>query len=183
MIANSPTQRGKTVCKRIAAVEGDLVVVINSTTINHAKMAQLDNFLKSDAHRTVAEVAQELSGLALRIHYLGPGEVWLAGDNPSNSLDSRHYGPLLEKELAGVVFMRLWDSSSCWLDPVFFPRPEDMESPKQLKTPKVVVVFEKDSSGPLKNANQKFVPRSHIIPIGPDHIGKGINCSDTTHKS
>lgn len=165
-------------CKRIAAVEGDFVVVINSSTFNRATMVLLNNFLKSNAHRPVAEVAQELSGLALRIHHIGPGEVWLAGDNPSNSLDSRHYGPLLERDLAGVVFMRLWDSTSSWLDPVFFARPEEIESPKQLKVPKVVVVFEKDPLGSFRRTNQKFRPlKSHTIRIDPSRTGEDADAT------
>jgi inner membrane protease subunit 1 len=37
-----------------------------------------------------------------------PGHVWLEGDNPENSHDSRHYGPVPIGLLEGTVFVRIW---------------------------------------------------------------------------
>ena len=40
------------------------------------------------------------------------GQVWLEGDNPLNSTDSRDYGPVPEALIEGRVFFRLWPLSS-----------------------------------------------------------------------
>jgi len=37
-----------------------------------------------------------------------PGHVWLEGDNPDNSTDSRHYGPLPVDLIRGKVVARVW---------------------------------------------------------------------------
>ncbi len=37
-----------------------------------------------------------------------PNHVWLEGDNPPRSTDSRHYGPVPEAWLRGRVVLRLW---------------------------------------------------------------------------
>ena len=37
-----------------------------------------------------------------------PHHVWLEGDNPMHSTDSRHYGPIPESALRGRVVRRLW---------------------------------------------------------------------------
>lgn len=39
---------------------------------------------------------------------LPPKHVWVEGDNPLFSNDSRHFGPLPESALRGRVTMRLW---------------------------------------------------------------------------
>lgn len=36
------------------------------------------------------------------------GHVWLAGDNPDNSKDSRNYGPVPQALVEGVASIRLW---------------------------------------------------------------------------
>ncbi|KAL7550099.1 hypothetical protein ACHAWF_013329 [Thalassiosira exigua] len=37
-----------------------------------------------------------------------PNHIWVEGDNPLCSTDSRHYGPLPETALRGRIIMRLW---------------------------------------------------------------------------
>ena len=39
------------------------------------------------------------------------GHVWLLGDNPPCSGDSRHYGPVRRKDIRGKVFWKLWPFS------------------------------------------------------------------------
>lgn len=39
-----------------------------------------------------------------RIIKLENGKVWLAGDNPDGSTDSRTYGPIADTKIEGVVF-------------------------------------------------------------------------------
>ncbi|KDE08526.1 hypothetical protein MVLG_01305 [Microbotryum lychnidis-dioicae p1A1 Lamole] len=44
------------------------------------------------------------------------GHVWLAGDNMSNSIDSRDYGPVPLGLLRGKVVARVWPNPG-WLEP------------------------------------------------------------------
>ena len=36
------------------------------------------------------------------------GHIWLEGDNPNNSTDSRHYGPIPAALVLGRVVLKLW---------------------------------------------------------------------------
>ena len=36
------------------------------------------------------------------------GHIWLEGDNPNNSTDSRHYGPIPSALVLGRVVLKLW---------------------------------------------------------------------------
>lgn len=40
-----------------------------------------------------------------------PDELWVVGDNPSNSADSRQFGPLPRDAVRGRVFCRYWPPS------------------------------------------------------------------------
>lgn len=64
------------ICKRIRALEGDIVYNRISPTV-------------------VEKVV------------LGKGDVWVQGDNPSNSMDSRMYGPIPLSSLEGRVFWKM----------------------------------------------------------------------------
>lgn len=78
IISVCPTDRHKTVCKRVKAVAGDTVV----------------NYKRHMTHYPEVITIPE-------------GHVWLAGDNPSNSTDSRSYGPVSVGLLQGRVFTKV----------------------------------------------------------------------------
>lgn len=42
------------------------------------------------------------------IFQVPPNHVWLEGDNPMHSTDSRHYGPIAESALRGRIIRRIW---------------------------------------------------------------------------
>ena len=67
------------VCKRIAALEGDTVQVVDN-----------------------AETG------AVRTCTVGKGKVWLVGDNGKHSYDSRHYGDVPHALIKGRVLGRVW---------------------------------------------------------------------------
>ena len=48
---------------------------------------------------------------------LGPGEGWVLGDNPSESTDSRTFGPVRTVAIRGVVRFRYWPPRRAGLVP------------------------------------------------------------------
>ena len=40
-----------------------------------------------------------------------PNEIWIEGDNPSYSIDSRHYGPIQQNQIEGKLLWRVWPLS------------------------------------------------------------------------
>jgi len=83
VICTCPYDTEKTVCKRIRAVAGDDI----------PKDSIFSDILSSFYPNTVNKVP--------------PGHVWLAGDNASNSNDSRNYGPVPLPLLRGRVIMKI----------------------------------------------------------------------------
>ena len=79
VISTCPYDADKTVCKRVAAVEGEYVRVRGPHGMG----------LNSDRIK------------------IPPGHVWLAGDNASNSTDSRTYGPVSLGLIKGKVFWKM----------------------------------------------------------------------------
>eukprot|EP00937_MAST-01D_sp_MAST-1D-sp2_P005152 g5152.t1 len=73
----------------------------------------------TNARQTVCKRVRALGGDRVRVN--GPfgeramnvpaGYVWLEGDNPSNSTDSRHYGPVPAALVMGRVFLKAWPPS------------------------------------------------------------------------
>jgi signal peptidase I len=77
VISHCPSSSDKNVCKRICGLAGDTV------TFRRHPRYQL----------AVLQVPR--------------GHVWLLGDNPSNSNDSRYYGPVSEGLIQGRVVIKL----------------------------------------------------------------------------
>ena len=100
--AASPNRRNFEVCKRVIGLPGD--------TIHQ----------RSGAHSLVSVLRAGGGGGVLRSPSLPlqvpPGHVWLEGDNPHYSNDSRAYGPVPAALLRGRVIGRVWPpSSACWV--------------------------------------------------------------------
>jgi inner membrane protease subunit 1 len=81
VISEPPNDTDKMVCKRIAAIEGDEVIVMSR-----------------NANHRVSAFAKLPEGIVVP-----PGHVWLAGDNCNNSTDSRTYGPVPIALIQGKV--------------------------------------------------------------------------------
>jgi mitochondrial inner membrane protease subunit 1 len=86
VICVSPYDRRKNVCKRITGVEGDMMT-IRSNSFPYSEVVIIPR-----------------------------GHVWLAGDNPNNSTDSRQYGPVSMGLIHGRVMAKM-STSNFWSDP------------------------------------------------------------------
>lgn len=103
VVAISPADPSRTVCKRILGMPGDTILVDPRDVASGL----------SDAAIAHAELARHLTGPHTRVHNarivtIPPGHVWLAGDNLANSTDSRHYGPVPMALVKGRVVARLY---------------------------------------------------------------------------
>ncbi|GAX27775.1 mitochondrial inner membrane protease subunit 1 [Fistulifera solaris] len=83
VVVQHPSRKG-TVCKRIVALPGD--TVIGNTAPRRSTFYSRSN---------VSVVVPD-------------GCLWLEGDNPANSSDSRDYGPIPANLLVGRVVARVW---------------------------------------------------------------------------
>lgn len=78
VMSKSPRNPKHVVCKRVLGLEGDVVYVSRTSQ-------------RGPRYVKVPE-----------------GHVWLQGDNPTNSTDSRHYGPVPYALLEGRAFLKIW---------------------------------------------------------------------------
>ena len=98
--AASPTNPWDTVCKRVIGVAGDIIEVDPRRGEGMLYSADPEGKLKT--------TPTSLTGRGWV--KIPKGRVWLAGDNTSNSTDSRDYGPVPLALIRGKVIARV---SSC----------------------------------------------------------------------
>ena len=79
VIARSPTNPGNTVCKRILGLPGDRILIQPQYWYQQEQVLEIP-----------------------------PGMLWLEGDNPFNSTDSRSYGPVPMALVKGLVAFKLY---------------------------------------------------------------------------
>lgn len=105
VVAVSPNDPLRTVCKRVLGMPGDTVLLDPREGMDGTDAAAslhdpaLATMIRMQTARTVT---------------VPPGHVWLAGDNLANSTDSRHYGPVPLALVRGRVLARLYPSPR-WL--------------------------------------------------------------------
>lgn len=84
VLAKAPSDPNQTVCKRVRGVPGDHICYSRPRT---------------------GSVEFEWSRKGITVPN---GHLWLQGDNDTNSTDSRHYGPVPQGLVRGIVRCRIW---------------------------------------------------------------------------
>ncbi|TXT08504.1 uncharacterized protein COLE_05428 [Cutaneotrichosporon oleaginosum] len=104
VVTTNMTNPAYTVCKRVVGIEGDVVEIEPTRTVDGSKSWAQGRFLR-----------------------VPKGHIWVVGDNLSNSIDSRDYGPVPLAMVKGKVttrvsLIRQWSSDSarqvevrCWV--------------------------------------------------------------------
>lgn len=101
--------RGNHSCKRIIGIEGDQV----------DKRGQYVHLYQDEQDLGIRKVPtidvgdwedklEEKKGGQGMVIVVPKGTVWVEGDNPLFSVDSRHYGPISNDSILGKVVYRLW---------------------------------------------------------------------------
>lgn len=109
VVALSPADPARTVCKRVLGLPGDRVLVDPRDSMTAPQDVLNASVVSDNAILTRLNSARTVT--------VPKGHVWLAGDNLANSTDSRHYGPVPLALVKGLVVARL------------YPNPERMCSP------------------------------------------------------
>ncbi|KAK4537233.1 hypothetical protein CDCA_CDCA11G3258 [Cyanidium caldarium] len=92
VVAVSPTDPRVHICKRVVAVAGETVPASSATLISNDALL----------------VEETKPGTTPSLVSIQRGYVWLEGDNPENSTDSRHYGPVPVALVRGRVAFRVY---------------------------------------------------------------------------
>ena len=82
--------------KRVAAVGGDLVEVVEMGVVVNGELLSASRPLTRDSGRRPMPV------LPRRRYRMGSGQLWLIGDDP-RSWDSRYFGPVSRSSVVAVV--------------------------------------------------------------------------------
>jgi inner membrane protease subunit 1 len=98
LVVRHPGRDG-TVCKRVVALPGDEVLLGGGG--GHGGR----HFAPSSPPPPGRHNRQQHQR---QLVVVPDGHVWLEGDNPSNSSDSRHYGPVPASLIVGRVLCRVW---------------------------------------------------------------------------
>ena len=153
VIASSSYKRDFTVCKRVIALPGDTVLVAPPPSQRHLfdfdreiPKGVVPKYYDDDIEdkEDVGDDGEDdgttsykdnlgsrnsrggifKEGSYFRKVIVPPGHVWLEGDNPHDSVDSRYYGPVPGALIRGRAIARIWPLDSLrWLDRDSCPKP------------------------------------------------------------
>lgn len=100
IILRPPTDNSKDFIKRVIAVPGDHLRIVNATVCINGHV--LDEPYLPEAWTTDST----WNGGAERV--MGPNEYFVMGDNRNRSQDSRIFGPITRDRIDGKAWFRIW---------------------------------------------------------------------------
>ena len=95
---------GKQLIKRVISLPGERVVVRNGEVTVYNK--EYPNGFHPDKSLPYGEVIEETTGDVDTV--MAKDQIFVLGDNRSNSLDSRAFGPVASKDIVGKLVLRVW---------------------------------------------------------------------------
>mmetsp|Transcript_755 Transcript_755/g.1212 ORF Transcript_755/g.1212 Transcript_755/m.1212 type:complete len:333 (-) Transcript_755:473-1471(-) len=112
--------RGNNACKRIIGVEGnaidrlgEYVHLYHDESDNGVRKVPFDfgdweRQLQLDKTSACTGTGTGTDGIGKEKVVIPKGKIWVEGDNPLYSVDSRHYGPISTDNILGRVSYRVW---------------------------------------------------------------------------
>jgi signal peptidase I len=101
---HDPIEADRVLIKRVIAVGGQTIDLENGRVLVDGVM--LD---EPYTHGRESVPLEPMVGLQITYPYTIPeGFVWVMGDNRSNSLDSRYFGPISRDLVLGKALIRIW---------------------------------------------------------------------------
>jgi signal peptidase I len=101
---NDPIEEGRVLIKRVIAVGGQTIDLQNGFVV-------VDGETLDEPYTYGKESVplEPMTGMRITYPYTIPeGYVWVMGDNRTNSLDSRYFGPIPESTVLGKALIRIW---------------------------------------------------------------------------
>lgn len=95
---------GKQLIKRVVGLPGERMVVRDGKATIYNK--EYPNGFQPDKLLPYGKVIEETTGDVDTV--IAKDQVFVLGDNRSNSLDSRAFGPIASKDIVGKLVLRVW---------------------------------------------------------------------------
>lgn len=108
VVATSPYDPTRSVCKRIVGLPGDLILI--DPRVQTPSTDLVKDSADSQLHDDIEKHSPTIAATDQGENYITvpQGHVFLVGDNLANSTDSRQYGPVPLGLIRGKVIARLW---------------------------------------------------------------------------
>jgi signal peptidase I len=99
---NDPIEEGRVLIKRCIATGGEVVNLKDGKVV-------VDGLVLDEpyTHDKLSLPLDQMAGVHITYPYTVPeGSIWVMGDNRTNSLDSRYFGPISQKDVTGKALFR-----------------------------------------------------------------------------
>jgi inner membrane protease subunit 1 len=89
---------------------GDFLLAVRGVPVRRGSLLVVEH--PADPGHEMVKRAVGVPGDTVDGQRLGPGRLWVLGDDPSASTDSRAFGPVPMELVKGVVVARYWPPSA-----------------------------------------------------------------------
>lgn len=106
VLFSSPTDKDTTLLKRVIATEGQTVDLVDGKVMVDGEVLD-EPYTNGKPSYPLDRHAPGIDGVSFPL-VVPEGHVWLMGDNRTNSLDSRYYGPIPVSTIIARAFCTYW---------------------------------------------------------------------------
>lgn len=106
ILFKSPAEEGVTLLKRVIATEGQTVDLVDGKVVVDGEVLD-EPYVEDRPSYPLTRFAPGVEPLSYPL-VVPEGHLWLMGDNRTNSLDSRYYGPIPTSSVVARAFCTYW---------------------------------------------------------------------------